>query len=137
MSPLPFFGKVKLSELASQFTLSSYVPELTLRGLVAGVDNLRPDVFLSSKFTAVASVHLSNLIERHGEVQQLARVQEENPFGDSPYGRAHIKDDARTKPEVDYPAEFKQCLSGLQIASLRRARVADDMQLDLLCRVRL
>jgi class 3 adenylate cyclase len=102
---------------------------------VAGVDNLRPDVFLSEKFTEVARVHLANLIEQHGEVQQLARVENDNPFGVSPYGRAHIKHDALPAPEVDYPAEFKRCLSGLQIASLRRAREADDMQPDLLCRV--
>jgi hypothetical protein len=137
MSPLPFFGRVKLCELASQFTLSSYVPELTLRGLVAGVDNLRPDVFLSSKFVDVARVHLANLIEQHGDMRQLARVPEANPFGDSRYGRAHIKGDALPEPEVDYPAEFKQRLSGLQIASLRRAREADDLQLDLMCRVAL
>jgi class 3 adenylate cyclase len=138
MSPLPFFGRVTLREMASQFTLASYVPELTLHGLVAGVDNLRPDVFLSPKFTEIARVHLRNLIEKHGDVQQLSRVQEEaNPFGDSPYGRAHIKHDALPELEVDYPAEFKRCLSELQIAALGRAREADDMQLDLLCGVAL
>ncbi len=131
----PFFGRVKLPEIAGQFMLTPYIPELTLRGLVAGVDNLRSDVVLSSRFTDIARVHLSNLIEQHGEMQQLARVQEENPFGVSPYGRAHIKDDALPTQEVDYPAEFKQCLSGLQIASLRRARQADEIELDLLCRL--
>jgi class 3 adenylate cyclase len=68
-------------------------------------------------------------------VRQLARVADDNPFGVSAYGRAHVKHDALPAPEVDYPAEFKRCLSELQIASLRRAREADDMQLDLLCRV--
>jgi class 3 adenylate cyclase len=135
MSLLPLFGRVNLRETASQFTLSSYIPELTLHGLVAGVDNLRPDVFLSEKFTEVARVHLANLIEQHGEVQQLARVEDDNPFGVSPYGRAHVKLDALPAPEVDYPAEFKRCLSGLQVASLRSAREADDMHPDLLCRV--
>jgi class 3 adenylate cyclase len=135
MSPLPLFGRAKMREMASQFPLARYVPQLTLQGLVAGVDNLRPDIFLSAAFTSVARVHLANLIEQHGDVEQLARVPEENPFGESPYGRAHIKHDALPEPEVDYPARFKQCLSELQIASLRRAREADDMQLDLLCRV--
>ncbi len=135
MSSFPFFGRAKLREMASQFTLASYTPELTIQGLVAGVDNLHPDVFLSPKFTEIARIHLANLIEQHGDVQQLARVPEENPFGDSRYGRAHIKHDALPAQEVDYPAEFKRCLSGLQIASLRRAREADDLQLDLLCRV--
>ncbi len=32
MSPL-FFGRAKLPDLASQFTLTSYVPQLSLQGL--------------------------------------------------------------------------------------------------------
>jgi hypothetical protein len=137
MSPWPVFGRVKLHEIAGQFPLASYVPELTLHGLVAGVDNLHPDVFLSAKFNAVARLHLKKLIEQHGDVEQLMRVPNANPFGDSPYGRAHIKHDALPEPNLDYPAEFKQCLSGLQIASLQRAREKDDLQRDLLCRVAL
>jgi hypothetical protein len=136
MSLLPFFGRGKFREMVSQFTLASYVPELTLQGLMAGVDNIHPDVFLSQKFTDIARGHLKHLIEQHGDVQQLARVEEADPFGGSPYGRAHIKHDA-LPPETDYPAQFKQALSGLQLASLRRARVTDDVRLDLLCRVAL
>jgi hypothetical protein len=136
MSLLPFFGRGKFREMVSQFTLASYVPELTLQGLTAGVDNIHPDVFLSQKFTDIARGHLKHLIEQHGDVQQLARVEEADPFGGSPYGRAHIKHDA-LPPETDYPAQFKQALSGLQLASLRRARVTDDVRLDLLCRVAL
>jgi hypothetical protein len=136
MSPLPFFGRGKFRDLAGQFTLNSYVPELTLQGLVAGVDNIHPDVFLSQKFTEIARGHLKHLIEQHGDVQQLARVQEDDPFGGSPYGRAHVKHDA-LPIEIDYPAEFKQALSGLQLTSLRHARAEDDIHLDLLCRVAL
>jgi hypothetical protein len=135
MSPLRFFGQAKLRGVASQFTLSSYIPQLSLQGLVAGVDNLRSDVFLSAKFTEIACIYLANLIEQHGDVEQLARTPTENPFGDSPYGRAHIKDDALPVEAVDYPAEFKRCLREMQLASLREAREADDLHLDLLCRV--
>ena len=131
------FGRTKLRELASQFELAGYVPQLALQGLVAGVDNLRPDIFLSAKFTETARVHLAKLIEQHGDVEQLTRVPEPYPFGDSRYGRAHIKDDALPEPEVDYPAQFKYCMGELQVASLRRAREADDFQLDLACRVAL
>ncbi len=135
MSLLPFFGQPKLRDLASQFTLTSYVPQLSLQGLVAGVDNLRSDVFLSAKFTEIACIYLAKLIEQHGDVEQLLRVPAENPFGDSPYGRAHAKHDALPVQEVDYPAEFKRCLSGVQLASLREAHKADNLHLDLLCRV--
>jgi hypothetical protein len=131
------FGRTKIREIAGQFQLSGYVPQLALQGLVAGVDNLRADIFLSAKFSEIARVHLANLIEQHGDVEQLTRVPEEKPFGDSRYGRAHMKDDALPEPEVDYPAQFKYCLGELQAASLRRAREADDLQLDLVCRVAL
>ena len=129
------FGKVKTREMAGQFRLTSDAPQFALQGLVAGVDHLRPDIFLSAKFTETARLHMANLIEQHGDVQQLARVPEDNPFGDSRYGRAHIKGDVLPQTEVDYPAKFKRYLSELQLASLRRAREADDIQLDLLCRV--
>jgi len=135
MSPLPFFGQAKLRDVARQFTLTSYVPQLSLQGLVAGVDNLRSDVFLSAKFTEIACIHLANLIEQHGDVEQLARAPKENPFGESPYGRAHVKHDALPVQVIDYPAEFKRCLRELLLASLRGAREADDLDLDLLCRV--
>jgi class 3 adenylate cyclase len=121
--------------MASQFPMASYTPQFAFQGLVAGVDNLRPDIFLSAKFTAIARSHLANLVEQHGDVQQLARAVEDNPFGGSPYGRAHIKHDALPRSAVDYPAEFKRTLGELQIASLQRAREADDIHLDLLCRV--
>jgi len=134
MHPLATFGRGKLREMASQFQLATYVPQLIFKGLVAGIDNLRPDVFLSPKFARTARGHLANLIEQHGDVQQLARSPESKPFGDSPYGRAHVRGDALPEPEVDYPAQFKYCLTELQLASLRQAREADDMQLDLLCR---
>jgi hypothetical protein len=134
MTPLPLFGRAKLRDLAGQFTLTSFTPELPLTGLVAGVDNLRPDVYFSPKFTEIARAHLGKLIEQHGDVQQLTREVES--FGDSPYGRAHVKGNGLLKPETDSSsAEFKRCLKELQIASLRRAREADDINLDLLCRV--
>ena len=135
MIPLAPFGRAKLREMASQFQLTTYVPQLAFQGLVAGIDNLRPDVYLSPKFTRIARGHLSNLIEQHGDVQQLGRPPEPKPFGDSPYGRAHVRGDALPEPETDYPAQFKFCLAELQLAALRQAREADDMQIDLLCRV--
>jgi len=135
MSPLPFFGRGISRDLVGQFTLTTYVPELNLQGLTAGVDNIHPDVFLSQRFTDIARGHLRNLIEQHGEVQQLARAPEVDPFGGSPYGRSHLKYSALPTVEVDYPSEFKSTLSGLQLSSLRRARAEDDLRLDILLRV--
>jgi hypothetical protein len=135
MPAFPFLGRVKVRDVANQFTLVSYTPELTFQGLVAGVDNLRPDIFLSPKFTTIARTHMASLIEQHGDVQHITQMSPLHPFGNSPYGRAHIKDEALNAPEADSPAQFKQSLSQLQIASLRRAHAANDIQLDLLFRV--
>jgi class 3 adenylate cyclase len=132
--PLAPFGRGKLREMAGQFQLATYVPQLLFRGLVPGIDNLRPDVYLSPKFARIARGHLANLIEQHGDVQQLGRPPQSKPFGYSPYGRAHILGEPLPQAEVD-PAQFKYSLGELQLAALRRAREADDMQLDLLCRV--
>lgn len=137
MSPFSLIKRTKLRELASQFQLARYAPQLSLHGLMAGVDNLRPDVYLSARFTDIAREHLCKLIQQHGDVELLARTPEANPFGDSPYGRAHIKDDALPEPEIDYPAQFKLYLTELLSASLRKSHDADDMQLDLVCHVAL
>jgi hypothetical protein len=135
MHPLAPFGRGKLREMARQFQLAAYAPQLVFQGLTAGIDNLRPDLYLSPKFMRIARGHLANLIEQHGDVQQLGRAPVAKPFGDSPYGRAHIREVGRPEPENDYPAQFKYCLTELQLASGRHAREADDMQFDLLCRV--
>ena len=135
MHSLAPFGRGKLREMARQFQLATYVPQIVFQGLTAGIDNLRPDLYLSPKFMRITRGHLANLIEQHGDVQQLGRATEAEPFGDSPYGRAHVRGDGLPEPEHDYPAQFKHCLTELQLASLRQARAADDMQLDLLCRV--
>src|SRR5438105_1551901 len=45
-----FLQRGNLADHARQLTLASYEPELALEGLITGVDNVRVDVYLSSKF---------------------------------------------------------------------------------------
>lgn len=137
MPPFPLFGRAKLRALAGQFRLQRYVPHLSLQGLTPGIDNLHPDVYLSKRLVEVSRQHLANLIEQFGEVQQLMRAPESKPFGDSPYGRAHIKDAALPQPTSDLPALFKNCVRDLQLAALRKAREAGEIRLDLLCQLAL
>jgi hypothetical protein len=127
------FGRSKLREVATQFELASYAPQLKLHGLIAGIDNLRPDLALSSKFAAVARAHLAQLIEQHGDVQQLVRMPEKMFVG-AAYARAGTKRPP-AEAQTDSPARLQSCLAELQLESLRQARAADEVQIDLLWRV--
>ena len=53
--------------------LSSYTPKLTLDDLQLGVDNLRHDVHLSSRFVEQARLRIARLIVRHGDMDGLSR----------------------------------------------------------------
>ena len=67
-----FLQRGNLAESARQLALSSYVPSIELENLVAGIDNIRHDVFLSSRFTEIARLHIFKLIVKHGNVEELA-----------------------------------------------------------------
>src|ERR1700760_3908112 len=68
----PFLNRGSIEEQVRQIALSSYSPVLALEGLTAGVDNVRHDVYLSSKFCDQARVHISRLITKYGNVEDLA-----------------------------------------------------------------
>jgi len=53
-----FLQRGSLAESARQLSWSSYVPSIELENLVAGIDNLRHDVFLSSRFIEIARLHI-------------------------------------------------------------------------------
>src|SRR5215471_13845737 len=72
-----FLQRGSLTESARQLSLSSYVPTIVLENLVAGIDNIRHDVFISAKFTDIARFHIFKLIVKHGNVDDLAA--EDNP----------------------------------------------------------
>src|SRR5215467_12425142 len=67
-----FLQRGNVTESARQLSLSSYVPSIVLENLVAGIDNIRHDVFLSPKFTELGRVHIFKLIVKHGNVEDLA-----------------------------------------------------------------
>ena len=73
MAPFPFLQRESLSELARQVSLTGYVPNLELTGLLPGIDNVRHDVFLSPTFIDVARQHVHRLIARYGNVEDLLR----------------------------------------------------------------
>lgn len=122
-----FLQRGSLPEHARQLTLASEEPSLVLEGLVTGIDNLRHDVYLSPKFSSVARQHIFKLIAKHGNVEELVaeeRVAERLPFRQkSPPGRAFD------------PTEFKRLLTELHVISLNRAKVENNVPLDLLFRL--
>src|SRR5437763_16732067 len=63
--------KGNLAEFARELTLSTYVPHISLDGLVRGVANVRHDAFLSPACAEVARLYLSRCrtVSLSGEVE--------------------------------------------------------------------
>jgi hypothetical protein len=122
-----FLQRGSLPEYARQLVLTSDEPSLVLEGLVTGIDNLRHDVYLSSKFAEAARQHIFQLVTKHGNVEDL--VVEERTVGRQP-----VRQRGQTPRPWD-PAEFKRLLTELHIASLNRAKAENNVSLDLLFRL--
>src|SRR6267154_4297706 len=122
-----FLQRGSLPEYARQLVLTSDEPSLVLEGLVTGIDNLRHDVYLSSKFAEAARQHIFQLVTKHGNVEDL--VVEERTVGRQP-----VRQRGQTPRPWD-AAEFKRLLTELHIASLNRAKAENNVSLDLLFRL--
>lgn len=149
--PLPFFERTTLAEHARQLNLGSYTPEIVLTGLVTGVDNLRHDVYLSPKLTELTRGHISHLIEKYGNVQDIV-VEDSFAWAARAGAAPHVKlrglvgagvpppplpvsaPPPPPKP-ADRAAEFKKTLADLQIASLNLAKAGSNLSIDLLLRL--
>ena len=73
-----FLQRGSLPDHARQLVVTSDEPSLVLEGLVTGIDNLRHDVYLSSKFTELARRHILKLVARHGNVEEM--VADDRPI---------------------------------------------------------
>jgi len=131
--PFPFLQRGSLTESARQLSLSSYVPSIVLENLVAGIDNIRHDVFISPKFSEITRSHIFKLIVKHGNVEDLAQEDSlASPRGIArPNGRV-----GGPQPAKGFdPADFKRLVGELHIAALNRAKIDDNPSLDLLFRL--
>lgn len=122
----PFLQRGNLSESAQQLSLSSYVPSISLEGLVAGIDNVRHDVFLSPRFTEITRSHIFKLIVKHGNVEALAAED----LGFSARPMPHL-----VKGKALEVGDFKRLLAELHLAALNRAKGENNPSLDLLFRL--
>jgi hypothetical protein len=122
-----FLQRGNLSDFARQLTLTSYEPSLVLEGLTPGIDNLRHDVFLSRKFTEAAKPYIFKLIAKHGAVEDIAAEEAAN-------GRpARLRDPFAGKAMES--SEFKRLTNDLHVAALNRAKLDNNVSLDLLFRL--
>lgn len=132
MARFSFFDRVSVADLAKEITLDSYRPEIVIEGLLAGVDNLRHDVYLSPKFTEMARAYIARLIAKYGNVEDLVRE-------DSPQSGTRSFIPARTTVQppkaVEPGAEFKRALTDLQVTALNLAKSRGTISLDLLARL--
>ena len=161
MAPFLFTQRGNLADYARHLTLAQYTPEITLEGLLTGVDNVRTDVYLSPKFCDVTRQHIARLLAKYGNIEDF--VVEDAFSRAAPMaslmpsrtrtgfiGSPEIKDKsaattvgtsrtgimnmvAGAKPNE--PAEFKKCFAELHIVGLNRAKAENNISIDLLLRL--
>ncbi len=139
MAPFPFLQRESLTELARQVSLVGYSPNLELRGLLPGIDNLRHDVFLSPVFCDVVRQHVQRFIALYGNVEDLlAPDVKQPPPPVAPPSFFWVKGERpplqQPKPGAD-PADFKRLLTDLMILALNWAKADANVSLDLLARL--
>ncbi len=132
MPRLPIFRLGGAPEKPELPNLAASTPFVPLEGLSVGVDNLRHDVVLSTRFMESARAQIARLIARHGELEGLLAA--EAPA--STQGPSWMRDQAGkvSKPKKD-PSEWRSLLTELQVASLNRAKREFKLSVDLLARL--
>ena len=132
MPRIPIFRLGRSAEEALPPRLGSYTPKLTLEGLQLGVDNLRHDVHLSPRFVEQARLQIARLIMRHGDMEGLLAAENT----DRPTGNHFIGSTPAVKSSVAKAggSELKPLLAGLHVSALNRAKLAENLSVDVLAR---
>jgi hypothetical protein len=132
MPRIPIFRLGGSPEKPALPNLAASTPFLSLEGLVVGVDNLRHDVVLSPKFVELARAQISRLIARHGELEGLLGAETQQGTQGPSWMRHQAGQGARQKHD---PAEWRDALTEMQVASLNRAKKEFKLSIDLLARL--
>jgi hypothetical protein len=128
-----FRERVNLADCARQLPLAPYTPHLVLENLLPGVDNVRHDVFLSSKLTQHARSHLARLIAKAGNVEDMVVEASVSTASDRP--PSVMRPQAAPSRPADAPQDLKTFIAELQTAALNRAKAEGNVSIDLLCRL--
>jgi hypothetical protein len=142
-----FLQRVNLVEQAKLIKLAQYVPEIQLEGLATGVDNVRTDVYLSPRFIESARHHISKLLAKYGNVEDLVT---EDPFSRAMPGAPAGMPVSQTRSgsfiggrttaataKAPEPADFKKSLAEMHVVALNKAKADGNISVDLLARLAL
>jgi class 3 adenylate cyclase len=132
MPRIPIFRLGGAPEKPALPELAAATPKVSLEGLSLGVDNLRHDVVLSPRFVEAGRAHIARLVARQGELEGLLAAEAASPAPGSSWLRNLAGRAARPKND---PGEWKSLLTGLQVASLNRAKKESKLAVDLLARL--
>lgn len=131
--PFGFLQRGTLAEHARQVQLGAYEPSLKLEGLMRGVDNVRHDVGLSSRFVEVTRQHIFRLISKHGQIEQL--VTEPAIASRPPTRILQPAGNHAPTAKISESGEFKRALLDMHVSALNQAKSADNISVDVLGRL--
>jgi hypothetical protein len=132
--PFGFLQRGSLSAHSRQVQLSSYEPAIHLEGLVRGVDNIRHDVALSSRFMETARQHIFRLIVKHGRIEALVEEPAGNLRPGSRIAGPGIGNSI-AGPKLPESSDFKRALLDLHVSALNRAKAENNVSIDLIARL--
>ena len=132
MPRIPIFRLGGGPEKPALPNLAASTPFVSLEGIAVGVDNLRHDVVLSSKFVELARAQIARLIARHGEIDGLLGAETQQAGQGPSWMRSQAGKPGKQKHD---PADWKSALTELQVASLNRAKKEFKLSVDLLARL--
>ena len=133
MPRLPIFRLGKQPEKLPLPELIGSAPSIALEGLSVGVDNLRHDVALSSRFVDAVRAQVMRLIVRHGEVEGLLAA-EAKPQNQAPEWLRSAAAPVANRTASD-KSDWKPLLTELHLAALNRAKKEENISVDLLARL--
>lgn len=132
MPRIPFFRLGGAPEKPVPPALAASVPTVSLEGLVVGIDNLRHDVVLSTKFADKTRAYIARQLARHGEVEGLLSAEAAQSSQGPSWMHNQVRADTRSKSD---PGEWKAILSELHVAALNRAKKENKIPVDILARL--
>jgi class 3 adenylate cyclase len=132
MPRIPIFRLGGAPDKPAPPNLAASTPFVSLEGISVGVDNLRHDVVLSTKFVELARAHIARLIARHGELEGLLSAESSRPTQGPSWMTRQAGKPAGPKND---PGGWKAALTELQVASLNRAKKEFKLSVDLLARL--
>jgi hypothetical protein len=134
MPRIPIFKLGQSAEEMEPPRLAGYTPSFSLEGLQLGVDNLRHDVHLSTKFVDQVRLQVARLIARHGNVEGLLAAEATEAIQGNPFATSNpaLQPKAKVKAE---PSDLKPLLTEVHMVALNRAKAAGNLAVDTLARV--